>query len=100
MSHFWLERSLLLTVRVSLVSASQTEQSGRRSSSPHDRHRMTKEPTLGSALLKHQHPPAPRLLPNICLPLKIFAGLSKHLPVFLLGTENAMGVGGDSGSCL
>ena len=51
-------------------------------------------------------PTPPRLLPKIfasilhlgsqflgtkfCIPL-IFAGLSKHLPVFLLGTENVMG---------
>ena len=34
--------------------------------------------------------PAPRLSPNLCNPLKIFAGLSKHLPVFLLGTENVV----------
>ena len=33
----------------------------------------------------------PRLSPNLRNPLKIFAGLSKHLPVFLLGTENVMG---------
>ena len=25
------------------------------------------------------------------MPLKIFAGLSKHLPLFLLGTENIVG---------
>ena len=37
--------------------------------------------------------PPPRLFPNLCLPLKIFAGLSKHLNVFLLGTENIMGGG-------
>ena len=30
----------------------------------------------------------------------LFAGLSKHLPVFLLGTENIVVVGGDSGSGL
>ena len=28
---------------------------------------------------------------ELCIPLKIFAGLSKHLPVFLLGTENVVG---------
>ena len=28
---------------------------------------------------------------ELCIPLKIFAGLSKHLPVFLLGTENIVG---------
>ena len=39
-------------------------------------------------------PPAPpQLSPNLCLPLKIIAGLSKHLPVFLLGTENFVGGG-------
>ena len=32
----------------------------------------------------------PRLSPNLCLPLKIFAGLSKHLHVFLLSTENVV----------
>ena len=43
----------------------------------------------------------PRLSPNLCNPLKIFAGLSKHLPVFLLGTENVMGgVDGNTGSGL
>ena len=28
---------------------------------------------------------------ELCITLKIFADLSKHLPVFLLGTENGMG---------
>ena len=28
---------------------------------------------------------------ELCLPLKTFACLSKHLPVFLLGTENVVG---------
>ena len=32
--------------------------------------------------------------------LKIVTGLSKLLPVFLLGTENIVGGGGDSGSGL
>ena len=31
--------------------------------------------------------PTPRFSPNICMPLKIFAGHSKHLPVFVIGTE-------------
>ena len=36
-------------------------------------------------------PPAlPQLSPNLHNTLKIFAGLSKHLPVFLLGTENVV----------
>ena len=37
-------------------------------------------------------PPAPaQLLPNLRNPLKIFAGISKHLPVFLLGTSIVVG---------
>ena len=40
-----------------------------------------------------------RLSPNLCNLLKIFADLSKLLPVFLLGTESVMG-GVDSGSGL
>ena len=42
--------------------------------------------------------PAPRLSPNLCISLKIFAGLSKHLPVFLLGTDNVVGGGGVDGN--
>ena len=45
--------------------------------------------------------PPPRLSANLLNPLKIFAGLSKHLSVFLLGTEHIVGgVGGNSGSGL
>ena len=47
-------------------------------------------------------PTPPRLSPNLCIPLKILACLSKHLPVFLLGTENIVGGGvdGNTGSGL
>ena len=39
--------------------------------------------------------PPPRLSPNLCTQIFLGAyGLSKHLPVFLLGTENVMGGGG------
>ena len=41
-----------------------------------------------------------KFLPNLHNPLKIFAGLTKLLHVFLLGTENVIGVGEDSGSGL
>ena len=45
----------------------------------------------GKTFFKTPPPPAPRLSPNLHNPLKIFAGLSKHVHVFLLGTENIMG---------
>ena len=38
-------------------------------------------------------PEPPRLLPNLCMPLKIFAGLSKHLPMFIVGKEDVVGGG-------
>ena len=42
----------------------------------------------------NKHLPVFLLGTELCIPLKIFAGLSKNFPVFLLGTENVVGGGG------
>ena len=49
------------------------------------------EPNCQSSYSYSYSSSVPRLSPNLRNPLKIFACLSNHLPVFLLGTENVVG---------